>query len=155
MRRLAVLAVLVIAVGGWYVTRSVGHIPLFSANLERLAETPTEGYCAGVGFWQARGRQPQAAELAAVCREEHPATPIDLQRVQKRFCEAIVESGYEQGVGSCLAIVTGNRYWPTYDGGLTSAWSRNYPYPGDLILQEAPPPDESRTGIRDGNQRED
>ena len=39
MRRLAVVAVLILVAGFVYLLKDVGHVPLFSANLERLAET--------------------------------------------------------------------------------------------------------------------
>ena len=152
MRRLAVVAVLVIVGGAAYLLKDVGHVPLFSASLERLAESETEGYCAGVAFWGG-GSEQVKKDAAAECRAERDDTGFDLVVVQRAFCEGIVDKGYAPGVSACEGIVAANRYWPTYDGDITQSWSRKFPYPGDLIFQPSPNPD-SRTGDRETDDRE-
>ena len=151
MKRLAVLAVIVVVGGFAYMVRDVGHIPLFSPNLERLAETDTEGYCAGVAFWSASSTSVKARE-AATCRSERGDTPYNLSVVQTAFCQGITFKGYEPGIGACKQILSNNKGWPTYDWGLfTGIWTRKFPYPGDTLLQ----PSESRTGDREGNLRDE
>ncbi len=152
MKRLTVVAVLILVAGFFYLLKDVGHIPLFSANLERLAETETEGYCAGVAFWSG-GSEQVKKDAAAECRAELDDTGFDLVIVQQAFCEGIVDKGYAPGVSTCEGIVAANRYWPTYDGDITQSWSRKFPYPGDLIFQPSPNPD-SRTGDRETDDRE-
>ena len=152
MRRLTVVAILVIVAGFVYLMKDVGHVPPFSANLERLAESEGEGYCAGVGFWGGNSDEERKV-AAAECRTTYTETDIDLTVVQESFCRGIVDRGYRSGVADCMNIVTINRYWPTYDGGITRSWSRKFPYPGDLILQPSSNPD-SRTGDRATDDRE-
>jgi len=152
MRKLALFAAIIVVVGGWYILKDAGHVPLFSANLERLAETASEGYCTGVGFWSGGTDPENRKAVAAKCREQRPSTPVDLTAVQPAFCRAVTNEGYEQGVDVCMEIVQSARLWPTYDGNLTRAWSRNFPYPGEQILQQTPTND-SRTGDREGNLR--
>ncbi len=153
MRKLALLALIVVVAGAGYLLKDAGHVPLFSASLERLAETESEGWCAGVGFWSARTSPADQKAIASECRSSRPGTDPDLQAVQPAFCQAIVNRGYKNGVDGCLKVVTLNRYWPTYDGGITQSWSRKFPYPGDLILQDTPTDNTGRTGDREGNLR--
>jgi hypothetical protein len=152
MRRLGLVALIVVAGGGFYLIRDVGHIPLFDAQLHRLAETPAEGYCAGVAFWNNRG-QPDPGR-AQECRVDSDlSTTLDLKQVQPLFCKAVTDNGYAGGITECIGILTGQKLWPTYDGGLTSEWSKTAPYPGDLVF--VIPDSESRTGPRDGFSRDD
>ncbi len=153
MRKLALLALIVVVSGAGYLLKDAGHVPLFSASLERLAETATEGWCSGEAFWLARNSPGDAKTGAAECRSNRPGTDPDLQAVQPAFCQAITSLGYKPGVDGCMKVVTLNRYWPTYDGGITESWSRKFPYPGDLILQDTPVEDTGRTGEREGNFR--
>jgi hypothetical protein len=153
MRTLAVLAVLLIVGGAVYMLKDVGRIPMFSANLERLAETPTEAACTGKAFWTAKTKVDRK-EAATVCRLASQATDTDLQTVQKVFCQAVTKAGYQPGTETCMQIMVANRFWPTYDGAITNSWSRKFPYPGTLILQDTSTADDSRTGGREGNFRE-
>jgi hypothetical protein len=151
MRKLAVLAAATILFGFIYVIRDVGHVPLFDANIQRLAETVQEGYCAGVTFWT-HGGEPNPT-TAQECRDtSQRPTDYNLAGVQDAFCYGVVDTGYGGGQELCLTILQNNRYWPTYDGGLTNAWNKAYPYPGDRILVTQP--DDSRTGDRSGFTRE-
>lgn len=152
MRKLAVLAVIALIGGAWYVVRDPGHVPLFDASLQRLAETEAEAHCAGVTFWTNRG-QANPAEAEDCRTTSDQSTEFDLTVVQPAFCRAVTDQGYEGGVDNCLNILEGQKLWPTYDGGLTGAWSDTAPYPGDRAL--VVPPSDSRTGSRDGFSRDD
>jgi len=154
MRKLAFLAVLVVFAGGWYLLKDAGHVPMYSANLERLAETSTEGYCAGKAFWSGGASEQDRKIAASECRTARGPSDYNLAEVQPAFCEAVTKEGYAPGVDVCLDIVVKSQLWPTYNGGLTRAWSRNFPYPGRLILQQTTT-DDSRTGNREGNIRND
>ena len=152
MRRLGLLALIVVVGGGFYLIRDPGHIPLFDAGLKRLAESELEGYCAGTTFWKHNG-QPDAAD-AAECRSQSTYnSTIDIARVTPAFCRGVSDSGYAGGVGACIGILTSGKLWPTFEGGLTDAWSKTAPYPGDLAF--VIPADDSRTGERDGFSRDD
>ena len=48
-------AIAVAAAATVYITWPVGHIPQYDAKLVRLVETPAEGYCSGVVFWNTQG----------------------------------------------------------------------------------------------------
>jgi len=152
MRKLAALALIAIVGGAWYVIHDVGHVPIFDARLQRLAESPAEAYCAGQTFWEHQGRGD--AQSAADCRKDskRDAEP-DLTAVLPAFCLAVTDAGYQNGVEACLGIVEGQKLWPTRDGDLTNAWSETAPYPGDLAF--VVPADDSRTGSRDGFSRDD
>jgi hypothetical protein len=149
MKKLAVLALLAIVGGGFYLIRDPGRVPLFDANLQRLAESEVEGYCAGVSFWQNQGAP--NPETTRECRGTDDSAPA-LTKVQPGFCRGIREQGYGGSESDCMSILTGQKIWPTFDGGLTQAWSKNAPYPGDLVFVV---PDDSRTGERDGFEREE
>ena len=156
MIKLGLMAAIVSVFGLFLILQGADHVPPFSASLERLAETETEGYCSGLAFWKNLSVPNERKSAAAECRSNHDPTEIDLPVVQKAFCEGIVKGGYAQGVNVCMTIVVSNRFWPTYDGGYTDSWSRKFPYPGDLILQPSSDSSgDSRTGDREGNLRGD
>jgi hypothetical protein len=152
MRKLALIALIAIAGGAFYLIRDVGHIPLFDANLQVLAESEVEGYCAGLTFWSNRGSG-NAAEAAACRNESDRSTDPDLTRVPAFFCMAVREAGFAGTVDECLGILDGQKLWPTRDGDLTNSWSQSAPYPGDLAF--VVPPSDSRTGTREGFDRGD
>lgn len=116
-----------------YIQWPVGHIPTYDAKLVRLAETPEQGYCAGLVFWKNQGAP--SAWQAAECRKALDKYPkkyqhyVSLSIAQKFFCKAIVKSGYDGGVSGCIDILDSYAYWPTYNGGLTADWSQTRPYP--------------------------
>lgn len=158
MRKLAALALLAVLGGAYYLIHDVGHVPIFDAGLQRLAESGVEGYCAGQVFWQTRGYGD--AELAEDCREERaPDAPkrgegpaeSSIFDVQPAFCRAVEDAGYAGP--PCLDILEGSKLWPTYTGGLTDNWSDTAPYPLDVAF--VIPPSDSRTGTRDGFSRGD
>lgn len=155
MRRklLSAFGVLVMLLSIGYVARPVGHVALYDANLVRLAETGLEGYCAGIVFWSSQGTGDAAA--AADCRATTTgkSTKVDVSTVERPFCRAIVESGWEGDVATCLDIMAGAKYWPTYDGSITDQWNRARPYPRSE-LQGIGEPDGSRTGGRSGASRD-
>ncbi len=151
MRKLAILAIITIIGGFFYLVRDIGHVPMFDANINRLAETAAQGYCAGVTFWTNQG-QPDA-QKAAECRAETSySTDINLAIVVESFCIGVQDSGYAGSVDDCVGIMNSHRWWPTYDGGIADAWNRAYPYPGDRVLVDTPQ-DNSRTGNRSGFNR--
>lgn len=152
-RRLLTVASVLLIVGGLaYVARPAGHVPLYDANLVRLAESKLEGYCAGQTFWNSGGNPEGDAAMAGRCRAERAGTmsaksnPVAVPRA---FCRAIVDAGWESTVAECLQIMAGSQYWPTYDGGISNAWNRARPYPiSALPASEAEQQDDSRTGGR-------
>ena len=160
-RRLGILVGLLVLAGALvYVARPVGHIPIYDANLVRLAETELQGYCAGDAFWKSAGEGD--AGKARACRAQYAdsgqfANVTDLAVVPRAFCQAIVEDGWDGDVPTCLQIMVDNQYWPTYDGGITDQWNRARPYPVSAIPSGPPPADDgSRTGgSHGGGQRPD
>jgi len=64
------------------------------------------------------------------------------------FCQAILDQGWEGYMDACLAIMSQNQYWPTYDGALTDQWNRARPYPTTSLSGPGEEPDSSRTGGR-------
>lgn len=133
--------------------RDPGHVPLFDADLNRLAESELEGYCAGKVFWVERGGN---AEMAADCRAANPQMDdqYNLGVVQMAFCLGARASGFSGDVTvDCLQVLEQNQLWPTYDGSITDAWTKANPYPGDVW---APPSGSgSRTGGREPAPREE
>jgi hypothetical protein len=152
MRKLAALALIAVLGGGYYIIHDVGHIPIFDAGLNRLAETSAEAYCAGTTFWEHQGQADAADAKACRAQSDRPTEP-DLQAVTPSFCQAVTDSGYEGGLDTCTGILEGQKLWPTYDGGLTNQWSEDSPYPADKAF--AVPAGDSRTGTRDGFARGD
>jgi hypothetical protein len=156
-RLLAAAGILTVVLGFVWLIWPVGHIPLFDANLVRLAESDLQGYCAGETFWKTSGEG--SASGAAECRSRLKAQHkdvIDLQAVQPAFCQAIVDAGWEGSQQDCLGIMVDNQYWPTYDGGITNQWNRARKYP--LVFHVSPASGSqggSRTGGHGANTRED
>lgn len=150
---LAILAISTVLIGGFLVMRDPGHIPLFDADLNRLAESELEGYCAGKVFWVERGGD---AEMAADCRAANPAmdNQYNLGTVQWSFCLGAKAAGFGGDVTvDCLQVLEQEQLWPTYDGSITNAWTKANPYPGDVW---APPAGSgSRTGGREPAPREE
>jgi hypothetical protein len=144
---MAFAAVVVLLLGAWYVVHPQGFVPLFDADLQRLAMTPSEAHCAGVSF-VSRGGVP-AAECRAT--DTHSKT-VNIDAVQPQFCETVREA-YGLSQADCMGIMQNNRLWPTYDGNLTASWSQSNPYPGSILGAEEPTEDRSRTGDRPGLQR--
>ena len=133
-----------------YVTKQPGHVPLYDANLVRLAESDLQGYCAGKVLWQtgeygdarrARGCRDDLAEQRS--NEPNPAVAV------RAFCQAIVDEGWDGVVSDCLGIMADGQLWPTYDGSMTDQWNRARPYPqvvfGTITTTQR---DDSRTGDR-------
>ncbi len=154
-RALAAGGIFVIAVSLFYISQPVGHIPPYDANLTRLAESQLQGYCAGKTFWISGGVGD--AGQASLCRQQLKGKYSDkpnLRQVQPAFCQAIVDEGWAGTVSDCLAIMSQNEYWPTYDGGITNSWNRARPYPvtigGSSVGSQN---GGSRTGGHQGNTR--
>src|SRR3990167_10201178 len=140
-----------------YVAQPAAHVPIYDANLVRLAESNLQGYCAGETLGNTGGEGDAAT--AAACREtrkgDRPDTP-DVAAVPRAFCQAIVDAGWRDGSQAvCIEILTANKLWPTYDGGLTDQWNRARGYPLKAISVGGKPESESRTGDRPGQQRQD
>lgn len=138
-----------------YVGNRPGHQSPYDANLVRLAETERQGYCGGLTFWKTQGEGD--AQVAKTCRPEHPERSgrVNLVATETGFCQAVVDSGWEGYVGSCLVILHDNQYWPTYDGGITNQWNRARPYPSAILEGVGGGDDGSRTGGRSGGERTD
>ena len=144
------LVTIVIALA--YVARPTGHIPLYDANLVRLAESPLQGYCAGETLMKTQNYDGDKAKAAA-CRGKNAGAMSDnpnISKVEYAFCRAIVANGFNGSVNDCLGILSMNQLWPTYDGGITDQWNRARPYPRSAIQVVEPKPDGSRTGGRSG-----
>mgnify|MGYP001616680050 CR=1 FL=1 len=131
-----------------YVARPSPHVPLYDANLVRLAETERQGYCSGVTFWTTQYEGD--ANLAKECRKTHreESGRVDLLAAERGFCRGIVDEGWEGSVPDCVGILQGYRYWPTYDGSITDQWNRARPYPRPIIESSPESGDGSRTGDR-------
>lgn len=137
-----------------YLARPVGHIPPYDANLVRLAETPLEAYCAGDIFWKTQGVGDR--DMAEDCRRQRASSLSDvpdLSKVERAFCQAIVDNGWDHSVDDCLSIIRQYTYWPTYDGGLSNDWNRARPYPRPVVTSDSVE-DNSRTGVRRGPSRD-
>ena len=154
---MSLAGVLVIVLAIAYVAQPTGHIPLYDANLVRLAETQLQGYCAGETFWKTQGAGDAAK--ARECRAERAgdsSSKIDLTQVESAFCRAIVQSGWEGSETDCLGIMATYQYWPTYDGSITDQWNRARPYPRSALQGAGPGRgDDSRTGGHGGPGRTD
>lgn len=146
------IALVLVATGGYFIAADPGHVPLFDANLTRLAETDRQGYCAGATYWN---NQRGDAEMAAACREASTRPDgYDAQSVLMAFCQAIVDQGWPgDPTLECYDILVGYRYWPTYDGALTDAWNKANRWPGDLFAPSTG--GDSRTGDRESNARQE
>lgn len=140
----ALVVLLVVA----YVVRPSPHVPLYDANLVRLAETERQGYCSGVTFWRTQGEGD--ADLAKECRRAHPeeSGAVNLAATERGFCRGIVDQGWTGTVSDCVGILGQYQYWPTLDGSITDQWNRARPYPRPAITGAESPDDESRTGGR-------
>lgn len=153
-RKLLGLIGIVVIVGSLaYVIRPAGHIPPYDANLVRLAETPLQGYCSGQTFMRTSGAG--SATEAAGCRDEKLgllSDSVNMGAVESSFCQAVLDSGWQGDMLTCLDILRTNELWPTYDGALSAAWNRAHKYPRQ-ILGGNTPPDNSRTGPRAGQNR--
>lgn len=152
-RRLVTIAGALILAGSIvYVARPAGHQPPYDADLNRLAESRLEGYCAGETLLKTGGNMDGNPPMAAQCRAARAgsmASRTDLAGVPRAFCRAIVDGGWEGSHQDCLGILASNLYWPTFDGGITNAWNRARPYPLSQLSTGTPQAaDESRTGGR-------
>jgi hypothetical protein len=154
MRKLALIALIAIAGGAFYLIRDVGHIPLFDANLQVLAESEVEGYCAG--FVADRFNKPHD-KPAADCRAANAdlSDAVNYTTVQKSGCLGYAKATNKPSdwVTGCTSWMQREKFWPTRDGRITNNWSPTAPYPLDVMFDE--PPTDSRTGTRDGFSRDD
>jgi hypothetical protein len=146
-----VVVVLVLA----YIGNRPGHIPMYDANLTRLAETERQGYCAGEVGWKTSFVGD--ADQAAACRAEHTEQSgrVSVAATLNGFCQAILDQGWDGYMEDCLGIMADNQYWPTYDGSLTDQWNRARPYPSTGLSGSTEAPDGSRTGGRSDGGRSD
>lgn len=138
-----------------YIVWPVGHIPLYDANLVRLAESDLQGYCSGDTFWKTGGvgDSNMASECRSRLAKKHSSN-VDLSVVQGSFCQAIVDSGWTGTKSDCLGIMATNEYWPTYVGAITNQWNRARPYPKLFsLINSNSKSSQSRTGGHSGNQR--
>lgn len=125
---------------------------LFDGNLTRLAQSSSEGYCAGYGYFQS-ATAAASKKITEECREKSTLeTDVDLTKVIMSWCIGAQAAGYDGSVsGHCVPILIGLQYWPTYDGWLTQAWTDLHPYPLNMLESgEEITEDYSRTGGRPG-----
>ncbi len=147
-RLLGLVGILVLILGVWYVARPMGFVPIYDANLQRLAMSAYESQCAGEAFMA--GESPT---VAAECRvTSGHSQDINLNIVQIQFCQTVAEA-YHMTPEACMKILTDFQLWPTYDGSLTDQWSESNPYPGGILGTDTEAEDSSRTGGREGLQR--
>lgn len=145
------IAVLVV---GFALLMMPASIPLLDANRQVLAETPREGLCAGKVYFRSKGRGDEAAMKDCLSLEEGDNSP-NYRQVQSAFCRGVIDAGLPIAHTQCQDVMESNRLWPTMTGTLTQSWNRRFPYP----LSELGVPrgdvggDESRTGEREGNER--
>ncbi len=128
-----VAAIAVAVAATLYIRWPVAHIPTYDAHLRRLAETPEQGYCAGMVFWatQGAGSGWQAADCRKKIEKNVKKFPhyVSLRGAQVFFCKGIIKSGFPGNIAGCVQILDSYTYWPTYSGGLSADWSRTRPYP--------------------------
>lgn len=157
MNRLLGIGGVLVVLGGLLMLLVPGPpIPLLDANRQVLAESERDGYCAGTVFWNTGGFGDEA--LMGECLEMSAVNDeTNLRTVQPAFCRAVVVEGYSGTAEECEGILGSNKLWPTMTGGLTSDWNRRFPYPLDSLTAggQSTSNDESRTGDRDGNEREE
>lgn len=156
-RILGVLGVLVCIMALVYISLPVGHIPLYDANLVRLAETDLQAYCSGNTIMKTGGNPD--ANLASECRTSKAgqySNTYNLKNVQNLFCQAVLDAGWTGTMTDCLGILTDNEYWPTYDGSISNQWNRARPYPGRFVPLSGGTrgSDTSRTGGHNGSTRD-
>ena len=142
----------------WYVARPAGHVPLYDANLVRLAESDLQGYCAGTTLWDTGGAGDAAA--AARCRSSEAAktrsNSPNASAVPRAFCQALVDKGWREGtIRVCLEVLVTNKYWPTYDGSISDQWNRARPYPLKVLVTPGKIEPESRTGQHQEQRRDE
>ena len=133
-----------------FVAQPRGFVPMFDADLQRLAMSEHEANCAAEGFMASN-----SAETAAECREtDGLSDEINLERVTPRFCIYISGVITTLDYDRCLSIMYDMQYWPTYDGDITNAWNRTAPYPlSQLFSDSGDERDTGRTGEREENLR--
>ena len=150
LRFLLVLGVVVVLLFGFAgFILAPGHVPLLDANRVRLAETYQEGWASGFTYMRTGGEG--NAGMAAEARADHPDLNQDYDPpvVVSAFCSGAVAGGFRGNqVTECINVINDLRWWPTYDGELSSSWNNAFPYPLGA-LGEAPPEDSGgRTGDR-------
>ncbi len=147
---MAILGVATLALAFAFVVQPEGFVPLFDADLNRLAMTRQEAQCAAEGFMASNSE-----ETAAECRETNglPAD-IDLEAVTPAFCSHISGVITTLSYDDCLRIMYDMEYWPTYEGKITNSWNRTAPYPLSVLFSDSGDQrDTGRTGDREENLR--
>ena len=120
--------------------------PLLDANRQPLAETQAEGYCSGIYLMT------QAPVAQCWNENVHRGAVRSLGNVQFSFCTGIIDGGWDRTHFECKEIMADQLYWPLLAGGITNSWNARYAYPLDRFTDNIKP-DESRTGIREGEER--
>ncbi len=151
---LATLAGIILIAGAFYVIVPPPYPGIFDADLNRLAETYEQGWCAGETFWKTKGGgDPGAAKQCAETLDA--STEINHEAVVPAFCRGVSNAGWQGNVKlDCIDFIEDAEMWPTIDGRLSRAFDENYPYPGGFFkATKTDTPDNSRTGDREGNLR--
>ena len=153
-RLLAAGGIAILVVGFALLVLPVSSIPLLDANRQVLVESAAGGQCAGEVYAtsQGQGSETDMAECLATTPQD---TTINWQAVQPAFCRGIIVKGLAITQGECEIVMAERQMWPTAIGTITASWNRRFPYPGDVISSARPiTGGESRTGDREGNDRE-
>jgi hypothetical protein len=153
-RLLAIGGFAVLVVGLALLVLPVSSIPLLDANRQVLVESAAGGQCAGEVYatTQGNGSEADMAECMATTSQD---TTTNWQAVQPAFCRGIIAKGLAITQGDCESVMAERQMWATATGTVTASWNRRFPYPGDVISSARPiTGGESRTGDREGNDRE-
>lgn len=147
-------ALLLVVGGGAAVFWPVNFWRLFDDNLQPLALTQAETYCAGLHGWQ-NGfalNDPDVTECEKTSGYDN-TTPSVANAVMWG-CQGIVAGGWPGQVSECSDIFERDQLWLVKGGGITWSWSDAWPRPvhvgGPLVSD-----DNSRTGDRQGFTRND
>jgi hypothetical protein len=133
---LAPLAILTLIAGGLWLSLDSGRVPIFDADLNRLAETPREAWCAGNTFWDGRKADPAKAKA---CRQAqtHRSDSVNHSLVLRNFCDGAKAAGFPGHIQfDCVDVFTERQMWPTRDGGITMAFNSRYPWPGETFQSQ-------------------
>lgn len=157
MKFLTWTAVVLLVVGGAVaVMWPVETWRLYDENWQPLALTHAENHCAGEilgGNFENKTNDPRVDECVATSHLDNE-TPNVASSVGW-FCEGIASATTSLGVADCVSQVESLDIWGLQHGGYTWEWNDANPRPVAAYEDiRSPSPDQSRTGDREGNQRE-
>jgi hypothetical protein len=153
---LGTIGTLLIIAGALYVTIPPPYPGIFDANLNRLAESYEDGWCAGNLFWSANRNNVKnlKSEMKKCAKDNTFSHSIDHQKVIPGFCHGAMAAGFPGNYTTeCFNVFTSRRMWATMGARITSAFNEQYPWPGEVFPGSEGVGGESRTGGRDGFER--